>query len=73
MKWKAPTGRTLPKRTGGVTRIAGDRYLQFDDGSLRRETPKVKGKAAVKAAKRARQQRRRAAQVIREMEWAVTA
>lgn len=40
-------------------------YERFDDGSLRRRFPKVRGKAAVKAAKRARRMSRTAPRTAR--------
>lgn len=44
-----------PRHTGSFARCEdGTLYKIYSDGSLRREPRKIKGKAAVKAAKRAR-------------------
>ena len=46
-----PTSRSVTARDGTG-------YRMWDDGTLRRDPPKLRGKAAVKAAKRARQRER---------------
>lgn len=50
-------GPRVARRTGERLHLnlTEREYERFDDGSLRRRFPKVRGKAAVKAAKRERQ------------------
>lgn len=51
-------GRPVPTNHG-VEMHDKDSMRMFTDGSVRHDGPRVRGKAAVKAAKRARQQSRR--------------
>lgn len=59
-------GPRVARRTGERLHLnMTDReYERFDDGSLRRRFPKVKGKKAAKAAKRERQRTRRGPEIV---------